>query len=332
MWEVARKNKQRSAILLIFMGVLLIFLGFFIGMTLDPESGGFIGIFLALTLYFILLIVAFAQGSNIILKMSNAKEIKYDDHPQLFNIVEEMRIAAGMPVMPKVYIIQDPAPNAFAAGMKPEKSLVAVTTGLLDIMNRDELQGVIAHEISHIINRDIRYLTIATIMVASVALISQVFLRSVLYGGGRKTNSSGKKGGAAQIILILIAIAFAIIAPIAIRLLYFALSRKREYLADASGARLTRYPEGLASALEKIGKSTQQLRTADKTTAPMYIANPFKSKKAQFNNLSSTHPPLEKRISILRAMGTGYSLDNYQNAYKSILKTEQSVIPKTELQ
>jgi len=331
MWEVARKNRQRSIVLLIFMGIVLIVLGMIIGIAIDPETGGFLGIFFALLLYFILLLVAYSQGSSIILRMSNAKEIKYDDNPQLFNIVEEMRIAAGMPVMPKVYIIQDSAPNAFAAGMKPEKSIVAVTTGLLKTMNRDELQGVIAHEISHIINRDIRYLTIATIMVASVALISQVFLRGVLYSGGRRNSSSGGKGGGAQAILMIVAVVFAILAPIAIRLLYFALSRKREYLADASGARLTRYPEGLASALEKIGKSSLQLKTADKSTAPMYIASPFRDKKVQFSNLSSTHPPLQKRIQILRAMGTGYSLESYQQAYKSINKND-TVIPQSEIQ
>ena len=325
MWEVARKNQRKSMFLIVIMSIVLISLGYFIGLAVNPEDGGFFGIFIATVIYFILLGVAFAQGKSIILRMSNAKEIQHKDNPMLFNIVEEMTIAAGMAKMPKVYIIEDPAPNAFAAGMNPDNSVVAVTTGLLDIMNRDELQGVVAHEISHIINRDIRYLTIATIMVASVALISQIFLRSMLHSRG---GSSKKGDGKGQIILIIIAIAFAIIAPIAIRFLYFALSRKREYLADASGARLTRYPEGLASALEKIGGSSLDLKSANESTAPMYIANPLKPKGQSLRNLSSTHPPLQERIKILRAMGGNASLEDYQVAYKSVSGKSAGFIPK----
>jgi heat shock protein HtpX len=325
MWEVARINQRKSMLLVVIMSIVLLAMGYFIGLAINPEDGGFFGIIIATVIYFILLLVAFSQGKAIILKMSNAKEIQHKDNPMLFNIVEEMTIAAGMAKMPKVYIIDDPAPNAFAAGMTPDNSVVAVTTGLLSIMNRDELQGVVAHEISHIINRDIRYLTIATIMVASVAVISQIFLRSMLYGRG---GSSKKGDGKGQIILIIIAVAFAILAPIAIRLLYFALSRKREYLADASGARLTRYPEGLASALEKIGGSKLDLKSANQSTAPMYIANPLKPKGQQLRNLSSTHPPLEERIKILRAMGGNSSLNDYQNAYKSVSGKSAGFIPK----
>ncbi len=324
MWEVARKNQQKSAFLVIIMSIVLLALGYFIGLAINPVDGGFYGILIATAIYFILLLISFSQGKAIILSMSNAKEIQHKDNPVLYNIVEEMSIAAGMAKMPKVYIIDDPAPNAFAAGMTPDKSVVAVTSGLLNMMSRDELQGVVAHEISHIINRDIRYLTIATIMVASVAIISQIFLRSMLYSRG----GSRKGGGKGQIILIVIAIAFAIIAPIAIRLLYFALSRKREYLADASGARLTRYPEGLASALEKIGGSTLDLKSANKSTAPMYIANPLKPKGQKLKNLSSTHPPLLERIKILRAMGGNSSLTDYQTAYKAVSGKSTGFIPK----
>lgn len=330
MWEVIRKNRYRSLLLLILMGIVLILLGFVIGMAVEPEVGGVFGILFAMILYFILLIVAFSSGKSIMLRMSNAKKVGPDDYPQLYNIVEEMRIAAGLPVMPEVYVIEDPSPNAFAAGMNPNKSVVAVTTGLLGIMKRDELQGVIAHEISHIINRDIRYMTLATIMVGTVAILSQMFLRSMLYSGGRRGSSSGK-GGKGNIILLVVAIVFAILAPIAIQLLYFAVSRKREYLADASAARLTRYPEGLASALEKISGSTADLKVADKSMAPMYIANPLKPKGQRLRNLSSTHPPLEQRIRILRSMGQNHSYANYQQAFQSVTGSKKGVIPGPEL-
>ncbi len=331
MWEVAKKNRRKSMILISLMGVILVAVGFMFGAAMTGDEGGAVfGIVIALIIYFILLLIAFAGGKSIMLRMGNAKEVGADEYPQLYNIVEEMRIAAGMPFTPKVYVIHDPAPNAFAAGMTPKNSVVAVTTGLLEMMNRDELQGVVAHEISHIINRDIRYMTIATIMVAAVAIMSQVFIRTMFYSGGGGSRSSGKGGGQAQIIMLVIAIVFAILAPILIRLLYFALSRKREYLADASGARLTRYPEGLASALEKIGNSTLDLRGAGKANAPMYIANPLKPKGQKLKNLSSTHPPLEKRIQILRAMGNGYSFANYQQAYQAVTN-RRSIIPNSAI-
>jgi len=328
MWEVIKKNQRKSFFLLAIMAIVLISSGFIIGYYFNPHEGPFWGIFLSLAIYFILLIVAFSSGSSIILRMSKAKQVGPDDYPQLYNIVEEMRISAGMPYMPKVYVIDDPSPNAFAAGMNPKNSVVAVTTGLMRIMNRDELQGVVAHEISHIINRDVRYMTLAIIMVGTVALISQIFLRSVFYSGmmGRGRSSGSRGGGKGNIIMMVIAIAFAILAPIAIRLLYFAISRKREYLADASAARLTRYPEGLASALQKIANSTYDLASADKTTAPMYIANPLKSKGKKIRNLSSTHPPLEERIRILRTMGQEHSLENYQLAYKSVTNSKSKII------
>lgn len=330
MWEVARKNRRKSMILLVIMGIILVGTGFVFGGAMVGPDGAAAGIAIALIIYFILLLVAFAGGKSIMLRMGNAKEVGPDDYPQLYNVVEEMRIAAGMPFMPKVYIIHDPSPNAFAAGMNPKNSVVAVTTGLLDSMTRDELQGVVAHEISHIINRDIRYMTIATIMVAAVAIMSQIFVRAMFFGGGR-SRSSGKGGGQAQIIMLVIALVFAILAPILIRLLYFALSRKREYLADASAARLTRYPEGLASALEKIGNSTLDLQSGGKANAPMYIANPLKRKGQKMRNLSSTHPPLENRIKILRAMGGNFSLANYQQAYQSVTNKRSSIIPSSAI-
>ncbi len=330
MWEVIKKNRFKSSMLLILMSVMLVVLGFVIGSAVDPESGGFAGIIIATIVYLIMLLVAFSQGKSIMLRISNAHEIGPDDYPQLYNIVEEMRIAAGLPVMPKVYVIEDDAPNAFAAGVNPKKSVVAVTTGLLKIMKRDELQGVVAHEMAHILNRDIRYMTLATVMVGTVAIVSQIFLRSMMFSGrGRGGGNSKGKGNA---VIMIVAVIFAILAPIAIQLLYFAVSRKREYLADASAARLTRYPEGLASALEKIGSSTQDLKVADKSMAPMYIANPLKPKGQRLKNLSSTHPPLDQRIKILRAMGNGHSYAGYQQAYQAVTHSKKSIIHASALE
>lgn len=329
MWEIARKNRRKSMFLLMFMGVFLVLLGYFLGIVFNPTHGGGItGIIISLVIYFILILVAFNQGKSIMLSMGKAREVGPNDYPQLYNIVEEMRLAAGMPFMPKVYVIDEAMPNAFAAGMTPKDSVVAVTTGLMRIMNRDELQGVIAHEISHIVNRDIRYMTLATIMVATVAIISQIFLRSMFFGGGNRGGGNSKGGGAAQIIMLVIAIAFAILAPILIRLLYFSLSRKREYLADASGALLTRYPEGLASALEKISNSSADMKNVSEAMAPMYIANPLKGKGEKIRNLTSTHPPLQNRIKILRSMGQEFSLSSYQEAYKQVTNKSSSFIPK----
>ncbi len=329
MWELIRKNRRKSMLLLILMGVILVLLGYIIGIAIDPEAG-FAGIIVAMVIYFIMMIVAFSQGKSIMLRMSNAREVGPDDYPQLYNIVEEMRLAAGMPAMPKVYVIDDPAPNAFAAGMNPNKSVVAVTSGLLKIMKRDELQGVVAHEISHILNRDIRYMTMATIMVGTVAILSQLFLRSMMFGGVRRSGgSSGSRKG--NPIMLIVALLFAILAPIAIRLLYLSVSRKREYLADASAARLTRYPEGLASALEKLSGSTQDLRVADKSMAPMYIANPLKPKGQRLRNLSSTHPPLDERIKILRSMGKNHSYAGYQQAFQSVTRSAKGVIPESAM-
>ncbi len=329
MWEIIRKNQQKSLILIIGMGILLIVLGYLIGLSIDPVNGGVFGIVIALIIYFVQLIFAFSSGKSFMLRMNNAREVGPDDYPQLYNIVEEMRIAAGLPAMPKVYVIDDPAPNAFASGMNPDKSVVAVTTGLINMMSRDELQGVVAHEISHIINRDIRYMTLATIMVGTVAILSHVFLRSMMFSGGRRSSSSGKGKGNA--IMLVVAIVFAILAPIVIQLLYMAVSRKREYLADASAARLTRYPEGLASALEKIGGSSDDLKVADKSMAPMYIANPLKPKGQRLRNLSSTHPPLDERIRILRSMGQNYDYTGYQEAFQSVTNSKKNIIPPSAL-
>jgi len=307
------------------MALVLMLLGYFIGLGFFGPRGGFGGLIIATALWLILTLVSFSKGDQILLAASRAKLVTHDVHPQLFNIVEEMKIAASLPAMPKIYIINDPAPNAFATGRSPERASVAVTAGLLAKLNRDELQGVVAHEISHIVNRDILFVTLAGIMLGSIVLLSQVFLRGMFYsslsGGSRRRYSSGGKGGGqAQLLMLVIAIIAAILAPIMAYLLYYALSRRREYLADAGAARLTRYPEGLARALEKIaGDPSPQLATVNKATAPMYIANPFKKAKAtKLSDLTSTHPPISERVRILRNMTHGASFKDYSDSFAKV--------------
>jgi len=327
MWELVRANKRKSLMLFFSMGIVLLALGFFIGMYVYPEGGGIYGMSIALILWAVLSIISFFSGSKILLMLSHAKEVTPDVHPKLFNVVEEMKIAAGLPKMPKVYIINEEAPNAFATGYKPNNSAIAVTSGLLARLNRDELQGVVAHETAHIFNRDVQFMTIAGIMLGSIVLISQIFLRGMLYSGGRRYSSGGKGGGQAQIIILIIALVFAILAPIFAQLLYYAISRKREYLADATAVRFTRYPEGLASALEKLSQNTQELPVANKVTAGMYIINPLKRKGLKMTDLSSTHPPISERIRILRGIAGGAGLAQYQAAYQSVKGNKSQIIP-----
>ena len=332
MWELIRANKRNSIILMVMMAAVLLLLGFVIGMALDRGPGGLLGLMIATAIWLILTLVSLSNGDQILLAASHATPITHDVHPQLFNIVEEMKIAAGLPAMPRIYIINDPAPNAFATGRNPQNASVAVTAGLLARLNRDELQGVVAHEMSHILHRDILFVTLAGIMLGSVVLLSQVFLRGMFYGsmGGshRRYSGGGKGGGQAQIIMLVIAIVAAIVAPIMAYLLYFALSRKREYLADAGAARLTRYPEGLASALEKIASDpSPQLAAANKVTAPMFIVNPFKARgQMKLSDLTSTHPPISERIRILRSLTQGVSFKAYSDAFTSVTHTK-TVVP-----
>jgi heat shock protein HtpX len=235
--------------------------------------------------------------------------------PQLFYVYEEMKIAAKLPMLQNIYIFNELARNDFATGSITENASVAVTAGLLGRLNRDELQGVIAHEISHIIHRDILFVTLAGIMLGSIVLVSQVFLRGMFYSsmGSRRQSSSSSGGGQAQIVFIVIAIICAILAPIFANILYFTLSRKREYMADAGAVRLTRYPTGLANALEKISSSNLKMESANKVTAPMYISNPLRGKKAA--SLFSTHPPIDERVKILRNMSRGASFKDYSDSY-----------------
>jgi heat shock protein HtpX len=229
----------------------------------------------------------------------------------LFNIVEEMTIASGLPKMPRVYIMDSDAPNAFAVG-REDNSAVAVTTGLLMRLKRDELQGVIGHEIGHIRNHDTQFMMLAGVMMGAIILIADVFTRTMYYSGGGRRRSSGQ--GAA--IFMIVGLIFAILAPIVAQLLYFACSRRREYMADASGAQFTRYPEGLASALEKISQSARLMSKVNRAVAPMLTVNPLEG--SSVSSLFSTHPPTQDRVRVLRSMAGGAAYADYEAAYAKV--------------
>lgn len=321
---------MRSAILVAGMGVLLLLLGFFLGEALLGSGTG--GLILALIVWAMMTLVAFAQGDNILLSLSQARKISRDDHPRLYNIVEEMKIASGLERMPDIYIIDDPALNAFAVGRNPDKAAVAITSGLLQRLNRDELQGVIAHEIGHIRSRDVLLMAMSSVLLGTIVIIAWYATRFLFLSGGgasRNRRNSSSSQGTGQLIILAVGIVFIILAPIMAQLIYFAISRKREYLADASSALYTRYPEGLASALERIAASTSQLKSANQATAPMYIINPLRREGRAASDLTSTHPPISERIRILRSM-SGASFADYEQAYGQA-KGRAGIIPASAL-
>lgn len=236
-------------------------------------------------------------SDKIVLAMSSAKELTHDNGREIYHIVENLCITAGLPV-PKIYTISDSAPNAFATGRDPQHGVICLTTGIIAKLEKKELEGVIAHELSHIGNRDILLSTVVVILVGFVTLLADWFRHWAFWGGGRRRDNNSEGGGQLQIILIVLAIVLSILAPIAAVLMQLAISRKREFLADASGSLLTRYPEGLASALEKISADKEPLEAANRATAHLYITNPFKGKKV--SSLFMTHPPIEERVAKLR--------------------------------
>lgn len=299
MYEQIARNKRASVMLVAVVVAVLLLLGYVIGFAWTGRSYGGLGV---LGIFGVIAIVwsliGYFAGANMVLAVTGARQITHGDAPQLWNVVEEMSVASGLP-MPNVYIIDDAAPNAFATGRDPQHAYLAVTRGLLDIMDREQLQGVVAHEMSHIRNYDIRFATLVGILVGMIALISDFFLRSAWFGfGGRRSRDGGGQAGA---IMFVVALVLAIFAPIFGWLVQLAISRRREYLADASAAELTRNPLGLASALEKIAADARPLRHANRATAHLYIANPLRKLK-ETENLFDTHPPIQKRVAILRAL------------------------------
>jgi heat shock protein HtpX len=349
MFELILANKRRSTVLVFVMLALLLALGFTIGFAVFPSRGfwayyngeryevlippgGVIGMGIAFLLWAVQALAAYFQGDRILMAASGARELEKQDAPQLFNVVEEMTIAAGLPKPPKIYLIEDMGLNAFAAGRDPKNASLAVTAGLMGKLNRDQLQGVVAHEISHITNRDVLFMTMMGIMAGTVVLISEGFVRATYYGGsGTRYRSSGsrKEGGGAAIIMI-VAIVLAILAPVVAQLIYYACSRRREYLADAGAAVYTRYPEGLASALEIIAGDAELPAAANRVIAPMYIVNPLAGGQS-LTSWSSTHPPTEERIRILRGMAGGASYASYAQAWERAGSKGRAVMPASAL-
>lgn len=281
------KNVNKTWLLMSLFLVIVIGIGFFFSKYYGNPN--ILYFFVAFSV--LMNVISYWFSDKVALSMNHAKEIKKENAPELWNSVENLAITAGLP-MPKVYIIQDPAPNAFATGRNKKHAVVAVTTGLLEILDKNELEGVIAHELSHIGNRDILLSTVVVVLVGFITIVADMFTRSMLFGG-RSGSDDNKSGG----IMMLIGILLAILAPIFATLIKLAISRKREFLADASGALLTRYPEGLASALQKISRYSKPMKYANTATAHMFISNPFAIRKV--SAMFATHPSTEARIKAL---------------------------------
>jgi heat shock protein HtpX len=301
LYEQIARNKRRSIILIFGAVVLLAAVGYGLGLLFQA---GIAGLVIALVIAVFMSFSSYRWGDRVVLASARAKEVTPEQEPRLHNIVEGLCLAAGIP-KPRVYVVPEHAPNAFATGRDPEHSSIAVTQGLLDTMNRVEMEGVVAHELSHVRDRDILVGTIVATLVGTVVLISEFFLRWFFWGGfgGRRGNDRG--GGAAEGILVVVGILLLILAPIIAQIIKFAVSRRREYLADAEGAMLTRYPPGLASALRKIAVSDHAMRSANNATAHLWLDQPSRvpgEKMSFMEKLFSTHPPIQDRIRILEEM------------------------------
>ena len=292
------RNRRNTLLLLALFVLVLSGLSIVIGLVVGlpyPYAPLLIIPFLLFALF------SYYSSSNIVLGISGAREVTKDEEPELCRTVENLCIGAGLP-MPKVYVIEDGSPNAFATGRDPKHAALAVTRGLLQKLDKLELEGVLAHELSHIGNYDIRVMTIVVVLVGLAALMADFALRLTFFGAGRRSSNRGRGGGAAVVIIYALALLAVVLTPIAAQLIKFAVSRQREYLADASGALLTRNPDGLASALEKIAGDPDPLEVANKATAHLYISNPLRGHQSWLNNLFSTHPPIGERVRLLRAM------------------------------
>ena len=296
-YDAVAANRWRTvALVTVFTGILIA-LGYVVGEVFAP-GGGIAMVPAALGLSGVSATASYFAGDKLVLAQSQARELKPGEESQLRNIVETLSIGLGIPP-PRIHLIDDTAPNAFATGRDPKHASIAVTRGLLDKLDRTELEGVIAHELSHVGNHDIRVMLLVTVLVGTIALLSDWMLRSFAWGGGGRRGRDRSGGGG---IILIIAVALAILTPIVATLIQLAVSRQREYLADASGALLTRYPPGLASALRKIAADKEALEVANKATASLYFANPLKDAPRALDGLFDTHPPIAERIRRLEAM------------------------------
>lgn len=295
-YNAVGSNKRKTIIIMVLFVLFITTIGYVYG----RASGGAAGSYAIMALIFATFssVGSFFFSDKLVLATTGAQKIEEKDNPQLYHIVENLAIADGLP-MPDVYITNDPSPNAFATGRDPKHAVVCVTTGILEKLNKTELEGVIAHEMSHVKNYDIRLMAVVAILVGFVAILGDLFMRSLWFRSSDRDDDNKSNG-----IFLLVGLLFALLTPIIATLIQLAISRKREFLADASGALLTRYPEGLASALEKISSDPRPTRSATSATAHLFIVNPFKDKKtgAFFASLFNTHPPIEERIKILRGM------------------------------
>lgn len=302
--DLIARNRRNSALLILLFVLFFVGVGLLIGLVWGGDwHFGAVVAGIAAAVAFLLTLASYYGGSSALLAMSQAHEITKADDPRLFNVVEELCLAGGLP-MPRIYLINDTAMNAFATGRDPQHAAVAITVGLRQRLNRDELQGVMAHELSHVRHRDILFGMLMAVMVGVLVMLCDVFLRSLWWGGGRRGRSSRRSqgGGAAQIILVVIALVLAIIAPILARIIHMAMSRQREYLADAGAVELTRNPTGLAGALAKLAGDTEVLEVANRATAPLYIVHPIKKFEARASSIFSTHPPIQDRIQRLLSL------------------------------
>ena len=298
MYEQIARNKWKSAALVLFFIAFIFLLTWVFEEVTGLGKGGLVA---AVVIAMIMAAGGYFASDKIVLAISKARPATKEEFPYLNTVVEGLAIAAGIPT-PRCYVIEDTAPNAFATGRNPKNAVICVTTGILEKLNRAELEGVVAHEMSHIKNYDVRLQTVVVVMAGVVALLSDWMLRSFLWGGGRRRSRNDRGSGGAGAILIILGLFLAVLSPLIAQVIQLAVSRKREFLADASGAMLTRYPAGLASALRKISADTEPLEAANKATAHLYIVNPLKNVKGAVNKLFSTHPPIEERIAALEKM------------------------------
>jgi len=286
-------NIRRTWFLMFVFLVLIIGVGYIFSYALESPAILYVAVFISIFMSF----SSYWFSDKIVTKLAKAKEVKFEENKELYRILENLSITAGLP-MPKLYLVEESQPNAFATGRNQKHAVVAVTTGLLEKLDRSELEGVLAHELSHIGNKDMLLMTVAVVLAGTIALASDLFIRMRWFRGRKKSGNSQ-----VQLIMMAIALAAAILAPVAASLIRMGISRKREFLADATGALITRYPEGLARALEKISTDQNEMKSAKNATAHLYIANPFrgKQKKSFTSRLFMTHPPTEERIARLRS-------------------------------
>ncbi len=299
MYEQISSNIWRTRLVIFLFVALVLAMGWLFGELL---AFGYVGVVIAAIVAVAMSFGGFYYSDQIVLKMSKARPANREEHAYLLNTVEGLAIAAGLPA-PKAYVIDDTAPNAFATGRDPEHSAIAVTQGLMDKLDRQELEGVVAHEMSHIQNYDIRLMGVLAIFVGIVVLMSDWMRYSFYWGGGRRDMG---RAGPYAIVIMIVALIMSIVAPLIAEVLRLSVSRKREYLADASGALLTRYPAGLASALQKISEDTEPLEVANKATAHLYIFNPLRDVGGRMNAMFETHPPVSERIKRLSEMSGSY--------------------------